>query len=32
VRAGCERKQVLAPATPGHLARCHIATAALIDA
>ncbi len=33
VRAGCERNQVLAPAeASGHLARCHVATGALVDA
>jgi oligopeptide/dipeptide ABC transporter ATP-binding protein len=32
VRAGCEREQVLAPAAAGHVARCHVATGALIDA
>ena len=28
-RAGCEQPQVLAPATSGHLARCHVATGVL---
>jgi len=32
VRAGCEHKQELAPAAAGHLARCHVATGALVDA
>jgi peptide/nickel transport system ATP-binding protein len=32
VRAGCERKQALAPAAAGHLARCHVATGAMVDA
>jgi oligopeptide/dipeptide ABC transporter ATP-binding protein len=31
-RAGCEREQVLRPSGPGHLARCHVATGALINA
>jgi len=32
VRAGCERKQALVPAAAGHLARCHVATGAMVDA
>jgi oligopeptide/dipeptide ABC transporter ATP-binding protein len=31
-RAGCEQPQVLAPAGPEHLARCHVATGVLVDA
>jgi oligopeptide/dipeptide ABC transporter ATP-binding protein len=31
-RPGCEREQVLVPAAAGHLARCHVATGALINA
>ncbi len=31
-RAGCEQPQVLAPAAPGHLARCHVATGVLMEA
>ena len=31
-RAGCEAPQVLAEAAPGHLARCHVATGALVHA
>ena len=31
-RAGCEQPQVLAEAAPGHLARCHVATGALVHA
>jgi oligopeptide/dipeptide ABC transporter ATP-binding protein len=30
VRAGCEQPQVLAPFADGHLARCHVATGALV--
>jgi peptide/nickel transport system ATP-binding protein len=29
-RAGCEQPQVLAPFADGHLARCHVATGALV--
>jgi peptide/nickel transport system ATP-binding protein len=32
VRAGCERPQELAPFSPGHLARCHVATGHLVPA
>ena len=32
MRAGCEREQVLAPISTVHLARCHVATGALINA
>jgi peptide/nickel transport system ATP-binding protein/oligopeptide transport system ATP-binding protein len=28
-RAGCEREQALAEVTPGHAARCHVATGVL---
>jgi oligopeptide/dipeptide ABC transporter ATP-binding protein len=30
-REGCEQRQVLAPAAPGHLARCHVATGVLTE-
>jgi oligopeptide/dipeptide ABC transporter ATP-binding protein len=30
-RAGCEQPQVLAPFADGHLARCHVATGALVE-
>ena len=30
-RPGCEQPQVLAPAAPGHLARCHVATGVLME-
>ncbi|MBV8914874.1 MAG: ABC transporter ATP-binding protein, partial [Acetobacteraceae bacterium] len=31
-RSGCEQPQALAPAAPGHDARCHVATGALTEA
>jgi oligopeptide/dipeptide ABC transporter ATP-binding protein len=30
-RAGCELPQTLAPAAPGHTARCHVATGVLME-
>jgi len=30
-RPGCEQPQFLAPAAPGHAARCHVATGVLME-
>jgi oligopeptide/dipeptide ABC transporter ATP-binding protein len=32
VREGCEQPQALGPFAAGHLARCHVATGAILEA